>query len=59
MKNITTAFSFVAKNPATMLIAGGILALVLGSMLSVQPLQAAWPWLIGIGVAVHIVWLFL
>ena len=52
-------FSFVAKNPATMLIAGGILALVLGSMLSVQPLQAAWPWLIGIGVAVHIVWLFL
>jgi len=43
-------FSFIAKNPATILIAGGVLFLLIS--------KEAWGViLIGLGVVLHLVWL--
>ncbi len=51
------AFRFVARNPATILIAGGILFYFVGALQPNTVLLNVAPWLIGIGIILHVLWL--
>ena len=63
--SVEAVFEFVAENPPTMMIAGGILFILLSAMMGpFDPTGAAmlsgWaPWLVGGGVILQVLWLVL
>ena len=65
MVDIKAIFNFIAKNPPSILILGGILFILLGALMipinhEGSMILLGWaPWLIGLGVLLQILWLFL
>jgi hypothetical protein len=61
---IEAVFKFYAKYPAMALVTGGILFALVGAIL--EPIQKEsssilleWaPWLVGLGIILHVLWLF-
>lgn len=60
---IEAIFEFIAKNPPSILIAGGILCFILGALISPTNPESARQltdfgmWLVGLGIVLHIIWL--
>ena len=63
--SLEAIFKFIAENPPTALVVGGILFFLVGAFFApVSPITAnillsVAPWLIGLGVVLQILWLFL
>lgn len=62
---ITTTFSFIGKNPASMMVGAGILFLLIGGVASAtQMVNSGWflstgGILLVLGIVLHVGWLFL
>ena len=52
-------FEIFADNPPSILIGGGIIGWILCAFTSIEILCSVWPWLIGIGIILQIIWLFI
>ena len=50
-------FDFLADNPSTILMAGGVLGLLLCGLTSIEVFCNYWGWLIAIGFVLQLVWL--
>ncbi len=60
---VEAVFKFIAKNPPSIAIAGGILMWLVGSLqqtlgMSGQTLLGPAPWVFGAGVVLQVLWLF-
>lgn len=55
--DISAGFEFIAENPPSILIALGGLGWLLCAFTSIQLLCDVWPWLLGIGIVLQVLWL--
>ena len=55
---LNTTINILARNPPSIVLAGGLIALAFGSLLNITEMLRAWPWLIAIGVILQFAWLY-